>query len=387
MPAVPEFEFNAPPRTIFRAGAAQELAAAFTGFGCVSRVLVVTDKGVRGLGLLDAPLAGLRAAGLSVEIFDDVVADPPEAVVLAAADAARASGAEAVIGFGGGSPMDAAKLAAILAAGDQPLSEMYGVGKVTGGRLPLVAVPTTAGTGSEATPVAVVTTGETTKMGVSSPKLIPDVAVLDPDLTLGLPAHITAATGVDAMVHAIEAYASAVKKNPVSDAMAVEALRLLSGSLLKACADGSDKDARGAMLLGASLAGQAFANAPVAAVHALAYPLGGIFHIPHGLSNALMLEPVLRFNASVAAPLYGELEAALDPRAEGDAHTLSDRFIARMGALCDEAGVQRRLRDVGVSHNDLPRLAEDAMLQTRLLGNNPRPVTQADAQALYEEAW
>ncbi|MEL6363528.1 MAG: iron-containing alcohol dehydrogenase [Pseudomonadota bacterium] len=385
--SLPDFDFHAPPRTVFRAGAAADLAAILNAVAPARRVLFVTDEGVRSLGLADAALDGLKDAGVAAAVFDAIVADPPERVILDAVEAARAYGADAVVGFGGGSPMDAAKLAAVLAGGDQPLSEMYGVGKVTNKRLPLVLVPTTAGTGSEATPVAVVTTGETTKAGVSSPALIPDVAVLDPDLTLGLPPAITAATGIDAMVHAIEAYTSAVKKNPVSDALAVSALRLLSGSLLAACRDGSNRDARRAMLLGASLAGQAFANAPVAAVHALAYPLGGVFHIPHGLSNALMLESVMRFNAPECAALYSELEAALDPSAVGSDGERADRFVARMARLCDEAGVQRRLRDVGVSHNDLPRLAADAMLQTRLLVNNPRPVDESDARALYEQAW
>ena len=192
---------------------------------------------------------------------------------------------------------------------DQALADIYGIGNVTGKRLPLVQVPTTAGTGSEVTNIAIVTTGATTKMGVVAPQLYADLAILDAALTLGLPPIVTAATGIDAMVHAIEAYTSKHKKNPLSDALAREALSLLSSNLIRACEQGDNLEVRQAMLLGACLAGQAFSTAPAAAVHALAYPIGGIFHVPHGLSNSLVLPHVLRFNLPNAAKLYAELAA------------------------------------------------------------------------------
>jgi len=301
-------------------------------------------------------------------------------VVLEAGQRARDFGADAVIGFGGGSPMDTAKLVALLAGGDQPLSAMYGVGNATGPRLPLILVPTTAGTGSEVTPIAVVTTGETTKMGVSAPPLYADMAVLDADLTLGLPAHVTAATGIDAMVHAIEATTSKIKRNPVSEALALAALSRLHRAIERACADGSDRAARADMLTGAMLAGQAFANAPVGAVHALAYPLGGIFHVPHGLSNSLVLPHVLRFNLEAARDDYARIAAHLGLAPEADA------LIAECERIAEAVGIERRLTEVGVNHNDLPRMAEDAMLQTRLLQNNPVEVSQADALTIYEAA-
>jgi alcohol dehydrogenase class IV len=189
--------------------------------------------------------------------------------------------------------MDVAKLVALLAHGTEKLDEVYGVGVAKGPRLPLILVPTTAGTGSEVTPISIVTTGEGEKKGVVSPVLLPDIAVLDAELTLGLPAAVTAATGIDAMVHAIEAYTSKRLKNPVSDCLAREALRLLSLNIHEACSDGSNCEARQGMLLGAMLAGLAFANAPVAGVHALAYPVGARFHVPHGLSNSLVLPAVM----------------------------------------------------------------------------------------------
>ena len=355
-------------------------------FPAVRRVLLVTDAGFLATGLLTAPIDALKAGGLHVTLYSDVVADPPEAVVLDAAMQARAAGVDLVLAIGGGSSMDVAKLIAVLIGSDQPLSAMYGIDKVIGPRLPLIQVPTTAGTGSEVTPISIVTTGATTKMGVVSPVLYADIAVLDASLTLGLPAAITAATGIDAMVHAIEAYTTRHRKNPLSDALARQALVLLGGNLRRACRDGNDLAAREAMQLGALLAGQAFANAPCAAVHALAYPIGGIFHVPHGLSNALVLPHVLRFTAADAAPLYAELAALIAPQATGSEEARSDAMIAALEQLADDLGIATRLSEVGIAQTDLAQLADDAMLQTRLLGNNRRSVTRADAYAIYAAA-
>jgi alcohol dehydrogenase class IV len=253
--------------------------------------------------------------------------------------------------------------------------------------LPLLLVPTTAGTGSEVTPIAIVTTPTAEKKGVVSPKLLPDWAILDPELTLGLPAHVTAATGIDAMVHAIEAYTSRHKKNPLSDQLARQALALLSANVRTVCTDGASIEARSAMLLGSMLAGMAFANAPVAAVHALAYPIGAIFHVPHGLSNALVLMGVMRFNLSHAEALYAELAPILDPGARDlPAAEAARRFVDALAAICRDCGVPASLAEVGIGEGDLKRLAEDAMKQTRLLVNNPREVTYADAYAIYSEA-
>jgi alcohol dehydrogenase len=279
-----------------------------------------------------------------------------------------------------------AKLIAVLAHSGQPLNQIYGIGNVKGSRLPLVQIPTTAGTGSEVTNIAIVTTGETTKMGVVSPQLYADLAILDAELTLGLPPAVTAATGIDAMVHAIEAYTSKHKKNPLSDALARQALALLSGNLIAACENGKNLAARQAMLFGAMLAGQAFSNAPVAAVHALAYPIGGIFHVPHGLSNSLVLPHVLRFNLPGAAPLYAELAHIVVPAAEGTEEARAEALIVAMQQIATITGIERTLQQVGIQQSDLDRLADDAMLQTRLLGNNPREVTRADAYAIYAAA-
>lgn len=370
-------------------GAATRLGALLGQWFPARRLLLVTDKGLHKAGVLEAAKASLAAEGFVVTIFDDVVADPPEAALFDCVAEGRKAGADIVLGIGGGSSMDVAKLAAVMLTTDQPLKELYGIGKVQGARLPLVQVPTTAGTGSEVTNITILTTPDESKMGVVADQLYADRVLLDAELTTGLPALHTAATGIDAMVHAIEAYTSRHKKNPLSDAAAREALRLLSSNLVAACKDGKDRAAREAMLLGATLAGQAFANAPVAAVHALAYPLGGRYHIPHGLSNALMLQPVLEFNMKAAEALYAELAGPVEAEVARDAGTAerAKAFVERLIALMDASGAPRRLRDAGVAEEMLPQLAADAMLQTRLLGNNPVEVTEADALALYRAAF
>ena len=380
------FTFQTCPNLVFAPGAAARIGE-IVGEAGARRVLLVTDAGVRGAGLTRDAEAALAAAGVALSVFDGVVADPPAAVVEAAAAQARAEGIDLVLAIGGGSALDTAKLVAYLARSDEPLDALYGVGLARGQRLPLVLVPTTSGTGSEVTPIAIVTTPSEEKKGVVSRRLLPDWAILDPVLTLGLPAPVTAATGIDAMVHAIEAYTSRHRKNPISDQLARQALALLSGNLRAACRDGRDLAARSAMLLGASLAGMAFANAPVAAVHALAYPIGALFHVPHGLSNALVLTGVMRFNLSAAAPLYAELAPLLDPAAAGcPVPEAAERFVAALEDLCRDCGVPASLAAVGIGTGDLDRLAGDAMKQTRLLVNNPRDMTLGDARAIYAAA-
>jgi alcohol dehydrogenase len=387
MSTIPAFSFSTVPSILSEPGAAARLGQVIKErYPQVRHVLLVTDAGFLRTGLVEAPQRSLEQHGMQVAVCSDVRADPPEAVVHAAVEFARRHGTELVIGLGGGSSMDVAKLVAVLAASDQPLDEMYGIGKVSGARLPLVQVPTTAGTGSEVTNIAIVTTGETTKMGVVAPQLYADLALLDASLTLGLPPVVTAATGIDAMVHAIEAYTSRHKKNPLSDMLAREALALLSRNLVQACEDGSNLQVRQSMLLGACLAGQAFSNAPVAAVHALAYPIGGIFHVAHGLSNSLVLPHVLRFNLPSATRQYAELAGIVVPHASGSEEARAQALIVAMQQVAKITGIETTLQQVGIVEGDLDRLADDAMLQTRLLGNNPCDLTREDIRAIYAAA-
>lgn len=375
------YSFQSVKTTLVQSGAVLQLSELLAERG-LTRPLFVTDAQLIELGVVSPAIEALRQGTDEVIVFDGIEPDPSERVVYACLDAFKAGSCDSVIAVGGGSSMDVAKVVSVLAKGKQDLPEIYGVGMVSGGRLPLFLAPTTAGTGSEVTPVAIITTGETTKAGVSSPILLPDVAILDASLTLGLPASISAMTGIDAMVHAIEAYTSKIKKNPISDMLALRALKLLSENIRKVLVSPGDVVAREAMLLGSMFAGQAFANAPVGAVHALAYPVGGHYHIPHGLSNSLMLPAVLAFNAEACPELYAEL-ASVIPGADQSAEGLIDWFKA----LIDESGLPATLAQANIPESDLPMLAKDAMFQQRLLINNPREVDEATALRLYEEAW
>ena len=353
------------------------------------RVLLITDPGMMGTGIVGRAIELLEGAGIAVDLFKEVEADPPEAVILAARDIAIEKNSDCIVGLGGGSSLDVAKLVAVLALGHEDLAGMYGIGNVKGPRLPLILIPTTAGTGSEVTMVSIVTTGKSEKMGVVSPVILPDIALLDPELTLALPPHITAATGIDAMVHAIEAYTSASpNNNPMSRQLATQALTLMGASLERVMQNGNDLAARSDMMLGSMLAGQAFANSPVAAVHALAYPIGGHYKVPHGLSNALVLPHVLRFNAATTPQPYAELAPFVFPEMAGlEPQAAAALFADEMAALSIRCGLQQTLREVGIEQSALPMLAKDAMNQTRLLVNNPREVTERDALAIYERAW
>ena len=384
------FQFATAKRIVCEIDASARLAE-ICDLSATRSCLLISDPGICQLGLHKPACSSLENAGLSVSIFNEVEADPSESVVDAAVARARNCQADLIIGLGGGSSMDVAKLVALLAHPDcqQSLSQVYGIDQALGQRLPLVQIPTTAGTGSEVTPVTIITTGETTKMGAVSSLFLPDIAILDAQLTVGLPPHITAATGIDAMVHAIEAYTSKIRKNAMSDMVARQALSLLNNNILLAFEDGQNLKARENMLLGAMLAGQAFANAPVAAVHALAYPLGGHFHIPHGLSNSLVLPHVLRFNAEVAETLYSELAPILisPEKLANDDESRTRQLIEHLDYLIQELQLPTTLRELDISEEQLDMLAKDAMLQQRLLVNNPRVVEYEDALRIYQAAY
>ncbi|MEA9598363.1 iron-containing alcohol dehydrogenase [Polynucleobacter sp. AP-Sanab-80-C2] len=380
-----QFDFYSTHSILVARGSSVNLARKIQERGGKS-VLIVTDPGVLAAGLLNRALAQFKELQLSVQIFSDVEADPPIPVINQAVLAAQACHADYIVGFGGGSSMDVAKLVALLSSGKERLEDIYGIGMAKGPRLPLILVPTTAGTGSEVTQSSVVTVSESEKKGVLSPHLLPDMAILDAELTLGLPSHVTAATGIDAMVHAIEAFTTKRLKNPMSDCVAKESLRLLAGNLHQAVNFGNDIVARENMLLGACLAGMAFTNAPVAGVHALAYPIGARFHVPHGLSNSLMLAPVIRFNIDVAHSMYAELGQIIKPGLKGSSIEQASQLADYLGSLAGELGLPQKLLEVGITERDIDQLAQDAMLQTRLLMNSPREITLKDAATLYREA-
>ena len=384
------FQFNTTPGLRFGAEESKNTALEVTK-KLGKNILFVTDPGLVKLGLIDDTLAALRSYS-EVLVFDSVEADPSLKTLMKCVEVGSEFKATGVIGFGGGSSMDTAKLTALLIGSGEDIHEAWGVANAKGPRLPLALYPTTSGTGSEVTPISIITQDDLEKKGVSSPLILPDLAILDPLLTIGLPPHITAATGVDAMVHAIESYASkSANNNLISKMLAKEALRLLGGSIEIAVSNGSDLEARSNMLLGSMLAGSSFGNSPVAGVHALAYPIGGTYHIPHGLSNAIVLPYVLRFNIKNqnAAQLYSEIAPIIFPEMENStsAQDVSTKFIENLSKLSSNLGLEQRLRDVGIPENACESMAKDAMKQTRLLINNPKEITENDAYDIYKSAW
>ncbi|WP_180114061.1 iron-containing alcohol dehydrogenase [Acinetobacter sp. YH12063] len=383
-----QFQFQTVSNIISGLGSISQLREVLDDFQA-KRVMLVTDPGMLQQQLHLPILDILESIHQDYVIYSSIQADPAEHIVLDAVQFAKNEKVDLIVGFGGGSSMDVAKIIAILAhpKQTQQISDLYGVANAKRPRLPLILIPTTAGTGSEVTPISIVTTGETTKTGIVSPVLYADVCILDANFTLNLPAHITAATGIDAMVHAIEAYTSKIKKNPYADMLAKQALRLLNKNLALVLQDGHNLEARQHMLVGSMLAGQAFANAPVAAVHALAYPLGGHFHLSHGHTNALVLAEVLKFNAPQAKQHYAELMSWLDPYSTGCTDGLCDLFIDHMQNHLDQSGLVLKLSQLNVPENMLNRLAEDALLQTRLLQNNPRELQFEDARQIYQSIY
>ncbi len=382
------FMFRSVPRIVCEAGGIVKTGPLMKELGA-TRVTIICDPGIVALGFADQAQKSLEAVGIAVKVFSDVAADPPQHIVQQAIDGAKDWKADGVIGLGGGSSLDSAKLVALLTNSDQTIEDIYGIDKATGNRLPLIQIPTTAGTGSEVTWVSVITDRDNLKQAVYTPQLMPDIALLDAELTYGLPQKVTAATGLDAMVHAIEGYTSRTRKNPIADGMAVTALSLLGKNLMKVIENPNDKDARSAMLQGSLIAGMAFANASVAAIHGLAYPLGARFHIPHGHANALVMAQVLRFNLPSAGKLYAELAPCLIENADfATEEEAAEAFVKRIEEMVPASGLETRLRDLGVTEDSLPEMAEEVFSNIyRLIESNPRDMTASDIEAIYREVY
>lgn len=347
-----------------------------------SKVMVVTDQGIIKAGIYDKLKAILDAAGKTIILFDQVQPDPEIELVASVVKIARTAGADAMIGLGGGSSLDTAKVAAALVTNDKNIEAYIGLNLLEKDGLPIIAIPTTAGTGSEVTPIAILSDDkEQLKKGIVSNVIIPKFAILDPSLTVGLPPHVTAATGLDALTHAIEAYTSK-NANSYSDLLALDAIKIISVNLRKAYENGGDLVARENMLMGSLLAGIAFANAGVAAVHAFAYPLGGIFHIPHGLANSLMLPTIMAYNMPVCEDKFTRIAQCF--AADNQTAVCA---IDEVNALCSDLRIPRNLAEMKILESDIQAMAEGAMKVTRLLVNNPREITLADAIDLYTKAY
>jgi alcohol dehydrogenase len=380
------FQFRIPGSIISGAGSVDQIAADYA-LRSAQRVLLVTDRNMMDLGYADRVSVPLKKSGVDVLVFAEVEPEPSAETVRLASAFGRDHGVDAVIGLGGGSPMDVAKLVALFVASPQPIEKTYGVDLAQGERLPLVLIPTTAGTGSEVTKVAVVTADNQDKAPILAPQLYCDSVILDVDLTLGLPPKVTAATGVDAMVHAVEAYTSSIRKNPASDQLALQAMRLLFGNTRTAVAHGDDVEARSAMLTGSTLAGLAFANSTVGAVHALAYPIGTQFHVSHGGSNAVVFVPTMRFNMPEAAPLYAKIARAVLPETQSlDDRTAAAQLTDALDELIPAVGLEGRLRDFGIEEQHVSDLTDGAMRQERLIGYNFKPMDRSDVEAVFRAA-
>jgi alcohol dehydrogenase class IV len=334
-------------------------------------------------GFLDS----LRARGLQLIDAPTIDAEPTIGTFESVLDAARRESIDCVIGAGGGSAIDVAKLVAALLNASQSVQDVFGINLLKQRDLPLVCLPTTAGTGAEVSPNAILLDeADELKKGVVSPHLVPDAAFVDPRLTLSVPPAVTAATGLDALTHCIEAYAN-LHAHPMVDVYALQGIRRIAANLTRAVRNGADLEARGQMALGSLYGGLCLGPVNTAAVHALAYPLGGRFHVAHGISNAVLLPHVLRFNLSSAVDRYADVAVALGVRSNGSPkHTASDG-VEELVRLSRDCGVPQRLSDLGVPRDAIPEMARAAMQVTRLLRNNPRPMSEEDAVQIYEACY
>lgn len=375
--------FQTTPRIVMGPGSFNQLPHEVKRLG-KKKIMIITDPGLVRTGIVSRLEELLVGAGLTVYRFDAVEPDPRYEIASQAADRTREAGADLVVGIGGGSSLDIAKVASILVTNSDPVSSFFGVDMVPKPGLTTILVPTTAGTGSEVTPIAILSDyGEKLKKGIVSPYLFPAVAMLDAELTVGLPAPVTAATGMDALIHAVEAYTSR-NATPFTDMLALESMRLVFRHIRTAFANGPNIEARGGMLEGSLLAGMAFANAGVTAVHAFAYPIGAEFHIPHGIANSIMLTAVMEFNMlgnlskfAHMAGVFGENTGGLSERQA--AHTA----VQGLRTLAEDLRIPGSLKEFGVKDEHVPALAQGVMKVTRLLANNPRELTLEDAEEIY----
>ncbi len=363
----------------------EQIAEIVKDYGA-SRVLIISDKGVARAGLIERPKALLEAASIAVTILDDTPPEPEVEQANAIFSAAKNASCDMVVGVGGGSAMDVAKLIAVLLNNDVTLRELLNKAPIARRGLPTLMIPTTAGTGSETTPNSIVLVPEDElKVGIVSPKLMPDCVILDPKMTLGLPPAITASTGMDALCHAIECYTSK-KGNPFSEMIALKAISLISRSIRRAFNTGTDIDARHDMLLGAMYGGMCIATSSTTAVHALAYPLGGKYRIAHGVSNAILLPFVMRFNAVGNEDKFRDVAVAMELDVDpADSKAATEKFIEAIFELNRDLQIPSDLKRWNITEADLETLVEGAAKVTRLLDNNPRPMDRADIRAIYTQ--
>ena len=373
-----------PQRIVFGSGCIAQFCEDYLKMG-YKRLFILTAPPI--LPLIDGMLQTLHEAGVETRIYDRIMQEPSVTDFKNILAVAKEFCADSVIGVGGGSVLDICKLVAALIDSEQQVEDLFGIGFVARKGCWFACMPTTAGTGSEVSPNAILLDErDKLKKGIVSPYLIADVAYVDPQLTITVPAKITAETGMDALTHCIEAYTNKFA-HPAIDMYALMGIKLIAGHLLRAVKDGNDLEAREALLLGSLYGGLCLGPVNTAAVHALSYPLGGEFHISHGLSNAILLPSVIKFNRSANLKKYAEVAIACGaPQGANDDETAQNGvdFITQLSKDC---GIPTKLTEIGIPSEAVDHMAKAAMDVQRLLKNNPRPVTEADAKAIYESLY
>lgn len=352
------------------------------------KAMIVTDKIICQTGLLSKVISPLEEMNLAIDIMDEVMPEPPFENLEQMMIQLQGKEYDLLIGVGGGSVLDATKVLSIMLTNQENVRDLVGIEKVQNAGIPTILVPTTSGTGSEVTYNAIFTdVRDKVKKGIVSPYLLPKVAIVDPELTLTVPPSVTAATGMDALVHAVESY-TAIRAGELTDGIALQAIKLISRSLRKAVYNGKDVKAREDMAMGSLLAGISLGNAGVGAVHALAYPLGGNFKVPHGVANSLLLPFVMKYNAVADLEKFAEIAKALGENIEGlSLREAANCTVYALTQLAQDIGIPSSLKDVGVTAEDIPNLAEEASKIDRLLNNNPRWLTVKEIEKIYEEAY
>jgi alcohol dehydrogenase class IV len=377
--------FRTPGVLITGTGSVSQVAAEIQNLKA-TKILVVTDKIVHQTGLINKVTQ--HFGGIPFDIIDEVIPEPPFENLEEMSGKIKNKGYNLLVGVGGGSVLDVTKMLSIMMTNDVNVRELVGINKVEKKGVPFILIPTTSGTGSEVTYNAIFTdTSDNVKKGIVSPYLLPDVAIVDAEMTVTCPPSVTAASGMDALVHAVESY-TALRAGELTDGIALQAIKLITRSLLKAVYNGKDMKAREDMAMGSLLAGIALANAGVGAVHALAYPLGGKFHVSHGVSNSMLLPYVMKYNVVSNLEKFAEVAKAMGENVEGlSLREAADRAVKAMAQLAKDAGIPK-MKDVkGLTEADIPALAEEASKIDRLLSNNPRALTLKDIEQIYREAY
>jgi alcohol dehydrogenase len=372
---------------VFGLGSVKQIGEKSKKLGA-TRVLIVTDKVLNENGLVNRIVAPLMDSDLVVDVIDEVVPEPPFENLELIASKIKDKGYDLFIGLGGGSALDVTKVLSIMMTNDEDIRDLIGIDKVKNKGIPFILVPTTAGTGSEVTYNAIFTdTRDNVKKGIVSPFLLPDVAIIDAELTVSVPPPVTAATGMDALIHAVESF-TAIRSNELTDGITLQSIKLISRSLRNAFYNGNDIQAREDMAMGSLLAGIGIGNAGAGAVHALAYPLGGKFKVPHGVANSLLLPYVMKYNVMANLPKFAEVAKAMGENIEGlSLREAANRAVIALERLSKDVDIPRSLQDVGVKEEDIPGLVEEASKVDRLLNNNPRWLRIQDIEQIYREAY